>query len=243
MAGLVAKNLVKSEPSHKHKRQSDHYLTESGQHLLEDIEDSAGDRGLANFVELIGPEGRTYLEKLAGLVNNDAGHSGPLEPRFSLRVASARDLAWLIGRFGSGANEGEGVSDLLDRMTDLGMHLHHDLDRKHRWVLVNWGERVGGAVMSHDTESTTNAWIKLLYVAGSNREALTLLIRECVNVAIAQTYEWLQIKIQRSDHATREVVSQIGFHPIGIDEPLPAFGKHPVVAYGMQLRPLHSEAQ
>lgn len=236
VSALIAKGLVTAFPSTRHKRQSDLILSSSGQMLVLEMLSGVTENGIAKFVDMIGTNGKYHLRELAQLLRQAAASDRPAS-KLTLRIANTADLLWLLGQFERSPKGRGAIRSLLEHMHELFEHLHYCESLEHRWVLENWGQRIGGAILTYDQEATQNAWIKLLYVKDLNREAIGKLVRQCVTAAEQQTYELVQVEIPQEATLMREVLSEVGFKPVKLDVKRSVSGELKLLTWGLQLLP------
>lgn len=233
---LAEKGLVESAQGLHHKRQRDLYLTTGGRQLAESVQSGGPESALARFVQRIGQQGRMNLGALVRCLPPDGARAGA-EARLTLRAADQADLLWLLEQ-ADGRPQALGPFDnLKEWLKDLFEHVHIAEDLEHRWVLENWGARIGGVVLTPDRQALENAWIKLLRVNSGGKAAYGQLIRKCVSAAEAQTYELLRIEIPQADEILREVLREIGFSPVKSEVKRVPGGQLKLITYQLRLLP------
>ncbi len=237
VAALIVGGFVDSTPSQKHKTQRDLFLTEEGRKQVEGLESGQIANGLFKFVEKIGENGRSHLKALAEEMGKIVVPAQRSNPNLILRLADQQDLVWLLGQWARNTKDGHPLSTLLNGTCELVEHLNFNVDREHRWVLLENGARVGGAVLTTDRDEPANAWIGLLYASDANREASRRLVRKAQDAAVLQGYEWLRIKVLESDAMTREVLGEAGFQPVAKEKIMLLGGSKMRMTYGVQLLP------
>jgi DNA-binding MarR family transcriptional regulator len=237
VSALLNKGFVKFEVSVRHKSQRLLYLSKTGSQVVEDISEAGVPSMMARLGSLE-PVVRSALSTLARYFERSAPERPNDDSHYSLTACDIRDLAWLASPRGwlPGIHWDE-RRKLLMNLIDLAEHLEHtSVEDAQSWVVRNWGDRIGGCVLTPDIEDIENAWIKLLYLP-ARKEAGRLLLRQVISVAEERTFSILRHKSLNADISTHELLREQGFRPISVKELRSSNGPVEEMTWELTLRP------